>query len=175
MAQMPVYGTQPIGGARAAAPPSATQVGAASGAQGDQFAEFIQSVLLGLGGWALGGPLGGLGGFFLGRQGGLFGGDQGPSPTEVQAERITENIERTGPSRRLGSRAEEGLLASPEAFETWLGNLPRDLADAAVMSAEQNAAMNAINQARHLDWQNLMRGAYGEAMGAAGQMRGMYA
>ncbi len=127
----------------------------------------------GLGGFGGMGLLGALGIGALLLQG--LGRKKGPDPQQVEIGRLQEQREATGPTRPLGPRAQGGVLASPEAFETWLGNLPREMADATIMSAEQNAAMNAINQKRFVDWQNLMRGAYGEAMGAFGQMRGMYA
>jgi hypothetical protein len=129
----------------------------------------------------LGGPPGALGGLALSRGGGLFGGQQGPDPIQGEIERLIAEIEGTpvtGTRKAepyISSELAEASFMSPEAAGGWMAELPEQMRPAVIASLEQNAAMNKINQERFQDWQNLMRGAYGEAMGGIGQMRGMYA
>lgn len=161
--KMPAYGTKPLVGGG-----GATTTSQPSGTSGNLLQDIIARFGPGILGYMLGGPFGGLAGL-------LFGGGGGRDPYQEQVGRLEERLGQTGPTRGLSASAQEGFLASPEASGQWLSNLPTEIADAVAMSAEQNAAINAMNESRFLDWQNVMRGAYGEAMGAIGQTRGLYA
>lgn len=155
------------------------------GQAGFSFQDLIAGLLPGIFGYVKGGIPGGLMGLFGGGLlggGGLFGGGQQQrDPNQDIIDRLTAEIDGTPPTRTrkaepyISSELAEANLMSPEGAGAWMAELPPKMRPGVTTSLEQIAATNRINRQRFADWQNLMRGAYGEAMGGFEQMRGMYA
>lgn len=147
------------------------------GQAGLSLQDLIARLLPGIFGYMKGGIPGGLMGLFGGGMlggGGLFGGGQQRDPNQDIIDQLTAELDGT-PAGPLPSGLAEANLMSPEAGQEWMSSIPQQMRPGVTVNLEQNAAINRINQQRFADWQNLMRGAYGEAMGGFGQMRGMYA
>lgn len=149
------------------------------GQGGNPFQDLVAWLLPGILGYMKGGIPGGLMGLSAG---GLFGGgQQRGDPYQTAVDRLTAEIDGTPPTGTrkaepyISSELAEASFMSPEGAGAWMAELPEQMRPGVTASLEQNAAINRINRERFADWQNLMRGAYGEAMGGFGQMRGIYA
>lgn len=147
-------------------------MGSSQGQAGNPLQDLLAKLLPGIFGYMKGGIPGGLMGLF---GGGMFGGGQQQrDPNQDIIDQLTAELDGT-PARPLPSGLAEANLMSPEAGQSWMGTIPEQMRPGVTVNLEQNAAINRINRQRFADWQNLMRGAYGEAMGGFEQMRGMYA